>query len=88
MLLGANDTRRPLAWLPAQHVHQPLLDIAFAIGHVYYQGGRTGLFDRTGALISFQPAVTLFLGNGFAFALLGHQQLWPLPDLHPHHFRY
>ena len=83
MLLGAHDTLRPLAWLPAPHVHPPRLDSAVAIGPVHYQGGRTGLFDRTGALIACQPAGTRCLGHGVAVALLGHWLRWPLPVFLP-----
>jgi hypothetical protein len=70
--LGAHDTRCPLGWLPAPRVHQPFLDISFAIGHRHHQGRRTGLLDRTGALIPFQPAVTLFLLKRCAVTRLGH----------------
>jgi hypothetical protein len=83
--LSAYDTLCPLVWLPAPRVHKPRLDIAFAIGHIDYQGRRTGLFDLAGILIPLDPAVTLFLCNGFAFALLGHGLCRPLPDLHAHH---
>jgi hypothetical protein len=83
--LGTNNKLCPLVWLPAHRVHKPFLDIAFSIGHIHHQGSRTGLFDLTGALISFQPAVTLFLLHRFAFTLLGHWLFRPLPDLHPPH---
>src|SRR5262245_4359910 len=85
MTLGASNTLCPLVWLPAQHVHNPLLDIAFAIGHIDYQGRRTGLVDLAGILIPLEPAVTLFLLNRLAFTLLGHGLVRPLPDLHSNH---
>src|SRR5262249_26496737 len=78
--LAANHKLGPLPWLPRHRVYQPLLDIPCAIGHIHHQGRRTGLLDLAGALIPFQPAITLFFCNGFAFALLGHGLLWPLPD--------
>jgi hypothetical protein len=84
MTLGAHETFCPLVGLPAHGVHQPLLASACAIGHMDHQGGRTGLFDHTGALLSLQPAITLLLCKRFALALRGHRRLWPLPDFHPH----
>jgi hypothetical protein len=51
---------------------------------MHHHGRWTGLFDLTGASIPFQPAVTLFRLNRFAFTLLGHWLFRPLPDCQPY----
>jgi hypothetical protein len=85
MLLGANATRCPVAWLPAPHVHTPLRDLACSSGQVHHPGRRTGRFDRTGAVLPFEPAVTRLLRHGFTLPLLGHRRFRPRPALQPHH---
>ena len=52
--------------------------------HYEPPGGRTGLFELAGAVISLQPTRTLLLCHGVVGALLGHRLLWPLPALPPH----
>jgi hypothetical protein len=81
--LGAHTPRCPVTWLPAPRVHHPRLDIA--VGPIHPQGGRTGLFARTGALIPLQPALTRWLRQGVAVAWRGHRRRWPRPDVQPPH---
>jgi hypothetical protein len=82
---GAQDPRGPVAGLPAPPVHQPRLEIACAIDQGHHHGRRTGRLDRTGAVLPFEPAVTLLLRQGFPVPRRGHRRFRPRPDLQSQH---
>jgi len=72
---GTHWSGTDISWV-APSDPSPVADLAGVdstiISHIHHQGRRTGLFERTGALIPLQPAVTLFLHNGFVLTLLGY----------------